>query len=322
MSEPTLPWNMEWMDWIVSHRSPFLTPIFYFFTLLGELNPGYVFIIAALYVMVDKKIGFRIAMVAVIASTANHILKIIIRNPRPYANTTYKDVWIVPDPEQTVTEFSTPSGHAMGASSFWGYLYNQYTNKYLRIAFVFTIFMIGLSRPYLGVHFFEDIILGWILGALLVLIFIKYEEQVAEVWKKLTFKNQIIITIVSSVIIWNIGGLATSWGVDGETFATNTGFLTGFLIGRHLELHKINFDAKSGTLVQKILRLLITVILTILVMEGLSAIFDLLADDYTWLAFLLRYIRYSLTGFTAIYLSPVVFNKLKLVEAENTESNL
>ncbi len=305
------------MEAIVSNRVDFLTPIFLFFTLIGELN-GYILVVSALYVTYNKKIGYRLALVAATSSTINHLLKIIIRNPRPFVTDgSYVDKWgPIPDPDITVTEFSTPSGHAMGAASFWGYLYSKFSNTKIRALFIFLILMIGLSRPYLGVHYVEDIILGWLIGFLLVYQIVKNENKIENSWNKFTLLNKVVLTITISVTIWVIAGIITNWTLDGQTFATNAGFVTGFIIGRELELIKIKFDPKSSHIAIKLLRFLITVILTLGMLQGLDIIVENITVDNSPLGFALRYVRYSLTGFTAIYLAPWVFVKIKLVNQE------
>jgi membrane-associated phospholipid phosphatase len=61
-------------------------------------------------------------------------------------------------------EFSTPSGHATAAAAFYTYLYGKVCSRAVRIVAVAAILIIGISRPYLGVHYFEDVFLGWALG--------------------------------------------------------------------------------------------------------------------------------------------------------------
>ncbi|HYE80097.1 MAG TPA: phosphatase PAP2 family protein [bacterium] len=67
---------------------------------------------------------------------------------------------------------SFPSGHAMVGLCFWGYLgyltfrrYPDYFRRVLHFVGVgLLIFLIGLSRPYFGVHFPTDILGGWTAG--------------------------------------------------------------------------------------------------------------------------------------------------------------
>ena len=313
-----LPFNIEVIEFLAEHRNSMLSFIFVFFTKIGELN-GYILVISGVYVLYNKRIGFRLALLAVTTSTLNHLLKIIIRNPRPFVSDgSYVSKWDsgVPDPAVTSTEFSTPSGHAMGASSFYSYLYKHVLNQWWRITFVIFIIMIGLSRPYLGVHYVEDILLGWIIGLLVVIVFLKYEDRLSVFWGKFSELNKGLIIVSMSVIIWMIAGGITGWSLDGYTFATNMGFTTGLLIGRGMEKRWVNFDPKSSSILFKILRLILTVVLTLAMMIILDKVFELISGDASLLGFLLRYIRYSMVGLTAIFIAPFVFTKIKLAEKE------
>lgn len=84
-----------------------------------------------------------------------------------------------PDILQLVTETtkSFPSGHAYISTLLYGLiviLVNKYTNnKYKTIIipiYILFILLIGFTRIYLGVHYFSDIIGGYLLGFITLLI--------------------------------------------------------------------------------------------------------------------------------------------------------
>lgn len=103
----------------------------------------------------------------VIESLINNIIKIIIKRPRP-------EVF------QMVVEktYSFPSGHTMAATIFLLIFGNFLKEKFkdnkhfITIIQVLLIVLIGVSRIYLGVHYFTDII-GAILLSFTIFIFIK-----------------------------------------------------------------------------------------------------------------------------------------------------
>ena len=100
-----------------------------------------------------------------ISTIINLLLKNIIRRDRPLHE------WLVEE-----SGFSNPSGHAMGSMAFYGSIIVIVKNskidkkyKYLIYGILgFLIFMIGISRVYLGVHYPSDIISGWIIGFILL----------------------------------------------------------------------------------------------------------------------------------------------------------
>ncbi len=96
------------------------------------------------------------------------VFKIIFQRPRP--------LW----PLIEETGYSYPSGHTLTATCFYGsliILVNKYFKGKLKIfANIFLVAMIlltGLSRIYLGVHYLSDVIAGYILGTIVLLIVYK-----------------------------------------------------------------------------------------------------------------------------------------------------
>ena len=82
--------------------------------------------------------------------------------------------------------YSYPSGHTMITMCCYGYLFyyvfNFVKNKYLRIILLIVlsllIISIPISRIYLGVHYFSDIIGGLLLGGCILFIVIKYGNKI------------------------------------------------------------------------------------------------------------------------------------------------
>jgi len=156
-------------DFIVSYRSPELNKIFQFFTNMGDIY-GYLivgFICSLGFYLKFKNMRFVIQMVFVlgISGLSNLALKQAINRPRP-------------DVEHlvSVATLSYPSGHAMSAISFYGFLiyllYGFNMNKWIKWGIIslisLLILTIGISRIYLGVHFPSDIAGGFIAGLIWV----------------------------------------------------------------------------------------------------------------------------------------------------------
>jgi membrane-associated phospholipid phosphatase len=76
----------------------------------------------------------------------------------------------LPNPWITATGWSFPSGHAMGSLVVYGMLAysigSLVTSRALRVCLVFVticlVIAIGFSRIYLGVHYFSDVIAGYL----------------------------------------------------------------------------------------------------------------------------------------------------------------
>lgn len=119
----------------------------------------------------NKKYVKFIMLNLVLSFVTNRILKLIIRRPRP------QRIQIMPE-----KGFSFPSGHAMVAFAYYGFLiYLIHKNiknkkiKYPLIVFLsLLILLIGISRIYLGVHYVTDVLGGFVFGLIYLILFIKY----------------------------------------------------------------------------------------------------------------------------------------------------
>lgn len=76
--------------------------------------------------------------------------------------------------------YSFPSGHTLTHACFYGiiiylvlkYVRSNFWRVFLSVFFGFMIFMVGLSRLWLGVHFLTDVIAGLFLGFFFVNLYI------------------------------------------------------------------------------------------------------------------------------------------------------
>jgi membrane-associated phospholipid phosphatase len=313
-----LPFNMAVMQFLAEQRNVFLTKFLLLASFLGEVE-GYILIITLIYVMFDKRLAVRLAVLVLLTMSLNHVLKIIIKNPRPFIREgDYLKKWAVSaeNAEELATEYSTPSGHAMAASAFYSYLYKAVRNRHVRVAAVIAILLTGLSRPYLGVHFLEDILVGWVIGLSVALVAIKYAEGISNVWKKFSYKRQVAVVVVASLVLWVVTITINGWRVDGQprAFLGYAGFLTGIVIGRPLELNVVDFDPRSSNWAVKILRYLISVGMVIVMLQLLGKVFGGIADNFSMLGYVLQYVRYTVAGIVSIFLAPLFLAKVRLAE--------
>lgn len=122
----------------------------------------------------NKKVKVLIATDLVGITVINNLLKIIIARPRPNVNSLVIE-----------TGYSFPSGHSVTSMVFYGYLvyliWKYIDNKKIKIPlvifFVLLIFIIGFSRIYLGVHYTSDVLSGFLLGIIYLMVFIKMSEK-------------------------------------------------------------------------------------------------------------------------------------------------
>lgn len=151
--------------------SPKMTPIVKFITEFGNYTVMIPVIILFYLFNKDKSFNryFTINLVAIF--TSNFIVKNIIRRDRPI------DINLIIE-----NGFSFPSGHSMVSFAFYGfliyYLYHTDLKKPLKYGLMallsFIILLIGLSRIYLGVHYASDVIGGFLLAFIYLVIYIKF----------------------------------------------------------------------------------------------------------------------------------------------------
>ncbi len=116
-----------------------------------------------------RKISLLVTLNLAISYTLNSIIKLIVARPRPNVL-----------PLVYEEGYSFPSGHAMVCTAFYGFLiyitYKNVKNKFLKNAIIYglnlLIFLIGISRIYLGVHYATDVLGGFIIGIVYLVLFI------------------------------------------------------------------------------------------------------------------------------------------------------
>ncbi len=154
-------------EFVISYRTPELNKILQFITNLGDLY-GYIVITTICSILFYFKFKnwhyvVQLVFVIIISGLSNLALKEVINRARPTAEHLV-----------SVQTLSYPSGHAMSATAFYGFLiylfYFLKINKWLKISLIFLcsflIVSIGISRIYLGVHFPSDIAGGIIAGTI------------------------------------------------------------------------------------------------------------------------------------------------------------
>jgi undecaprenyl-diphosphatase len=163
-------------------RSPDLLGPLSFLGTVTELGSIWmVTIVAVLIALVGFAIGPWLhgllgALVVGIASVANGIVKAVIARDRP-------DLL-----EAIVVEpgFSFPSGHSALGMVAWGVLavlvsrsrFGRQARTAIIAALVILVFLIGVSRIYLGVHYPTDVIAGWVAGGVVVFLYARLTRGV------------------------------------------------------------------------------------------------------------------------------------------------
>jgi len=165
--------------WLYNRRTPLISQAFYYFTQLGsQYGVVAITLLSSLLLLIRHKGFYLIALILSVlgSSCSMYLLKLYFHRERPLK------VYYVPE-----ASFSFPSGHATGAMALEGIILyflmiesrsKQQKNNWL-IAGVTYILAIGFSRIYLGVHFLTDVLGGYLVGFLWVLVSIGIMEFLA-----------------------------------------------------------------------------------------------------------------------------------------------
>ncbi len=153
------------------------TKVFKIFTFFGStlfIILLCVFFFILFIILKKKNYSYIIASTLVISTILNNVIKIIIRRERPLVLRLVEE-----------SSFSFPSGHMMASVSLYGILLYLVLKSNIKksLKIFLSIFLgvlpvlVGMSRIYLGAHFFSDIIGALLVSLILLLIVIDYIEK-------------------------------------------------------------------------------------------------------------------------------------------------
>lgn len=313
-------WLQSLGDWIY--------PPMRLFSLLGS-EEFYLLAMPILYWAVNASLGFRVGVMLLLASGSNVILKWALHLPRPY--------WYDPRVEGLVAEtlFGAPSLHSQVPASIFGLVAATIRRAWIWATVILSVFMIGLSRLVLGVHFHIDVILGWTLGAVAIWLFVSQEKRIKACLDSQRRGIQICAVFLSSIGMIAIGTLVLAL-TDGfelpETWISNaildqpyvgnfnpfeiealispSGALFGLGAGYIWLCSRGGFDA-GGIWWKRLLRVMLGLAGIIILWQGLGEIFPKNPD---LISYSLRYIRYAFIGFWSAAIAPLLFIRMNLAE--------
>ncbi len=153
---------------VLNLRTEWLTAIMKIITNIGG---AYVLIIISILTIIfikNKKTGIAITSNLLIVTVLNILLKNIIERPRPEGYRLIEE-----------SGYSFPSGHSMVSMAFYGFIifliWKKFKNIKLKYIFAITLSilipLIGFSRIYLGVHYASDVLGGFAIAIIYLIVF-------------------------------------------------------------------------------------------------------------------------------------------------------
>jgi membrane-associated phospholipid phosphatase len=298
-----------------------------FFSFLGT-EDFFMLVLPVLFWCVDVRLGIQVGFILLISATTNDAFKMAFQGPRPYWYSRAIQAYAAE------TSFGVPSGHAQTAASVWGMVAAGLKRTWAWIAAGLLVLLIGLSRLYLGVHFPHDVLAGWLIGGLLLWLMLRLWKPVSAWLKKLTPAQQILVALLASLIlilpnvllfVWRApafvlpqawlenaaaarpgDALPSPYSLEGAI--SNAGTIFGLAVGL-IWLNRMGGFEMKAPFWKLVLRYLVGVVGVLVIRYGLKAIFP---EGETLVAYLLRYLRYTLIGLWVSGGAPWTFLRLKL----------
>jgi undecaprenyl-diphosphatase len=180
--------DLEVMQFAYDIRDDFLNVIIEFITRAGDTVT--IAVICAILAVLPTRVRFGIpaAGAAVTAGLVHYVIKRLVERARPD-----EAMWLIPE-----DGFSFPSGHANASFVFYLFLMILLRRYFIiggsygaanlvSVAMPLLVAVIGASRIYLGVHYPTDIIGGWLLGSILLIIVVSLYDNFYPTKYRITF---------------------------------------------------------------------------------------------------------------------------------------
>lgn len=273
------------MEWVLSIRSEWLTPVMKVFTFLGDEEFFLLFLPLA-YWLWRKNVMGRTGMVLLFTFVLNAVIKGIFQVPRPdtIEHLVHADDW------------SFPSGHAQGAVILWGWLAYELKEKRAWIISAVLIGGVGFSRVYLGVHYPTDILGGYAIGLVTLYLYTWILKQNPPGWSFLGPTRQSMIVFILLMGLFMLVPDLSEVAIKGG--AAFIGFLAGYL--HEKKYLASSFKPGMGLILSK---LVLGVVGIAVIWIGLKQVFVSMG----YITDMAMFIRYTLLGAWISFGAPYLF---------------
>ncbi|NMB78287.1 MAG: phosphatase PAP2 family protein [Methanomicrobiales archaeon] len=307
--------------------APGLAGIMFFISFVA--GPTFLmFIIPVILWCIDSRLGIRLMALYSISFGINSVIELFFHAPRPY--------WVSRDVTAFTSEtsFSLPSCHAQVSATVFGYIAVWVKTRAAWIACIAVILLVGISRMYLGVHFLRDILGGWIVALVIILVALRYGDAAAAWFYRQGVPARVLaalvlsgaVVVASQLVILSFGawqvpaawsGLAlaqTGVAIDpismGDALLA-AGILFGALAGAGICADHLRYNA-GGSRKHRAARAvlgLIVIFLILAILDGATKMPGLAGSGMT-------YVRFTLIGLWITLGAPYLFCRLGLMSRE------
>ena len=287
---------MEWLQSAVGSEGPLLS-ILSSLSAFGE-QLLLVVVMGFLYWGWNKEFGKFVGVNVLVASVWNPMIKNIALRLRPYFASDKIQLLRKIEPDADIMDvaaqgYSFPSGHSSSAVSLYGSLAaHEKKNRLLRVLAVLLPLLVGFSRVVVGAHYPTDVLCGWLLGLIVVLL-VPWLRRRLPRW--------------AFYLVLLLSALPGFFYCSSSDYYTAFGMLLGFLLAEPFEERFVKFENTHD-----LLRCVLRTIGGGAVYFGLNVLLKLpfpkeVLDAGDLTAHLIRTLRYAVVIFVDIGVYPMLF---------------
>ena len=292
-------WEVSLMLWLQAHLGSFGIKLASLCSAFGE-EMILILVMGFCYWCWNKELGVFIGVNFCMANVWNPMAKNVALRRRPYFDTPVKCLKIV-DPSADMYDiaaqgFSFPSGHSSGAMATYGSIGAFLKKGWARAIAIVIPLLVGVSRFCVGAHYPTDVLCGWLLGVLAIVIVSAVGRGFKHKW---AFYLLLAATALPGFFYCRTNDYFTSFGM-----------MLGFFAGNLFEERYVKF--RSTRVWWKILlRLAGGVAVYFALNTALKLPFSsAFLDSGTAAAYLVRTVRYAIVLFVDIAIYPMLFDRI------------
>lgn len=291
------PWEVNLMEWLQANIGGTGISIFSFFSLFGE-EQLLILIMGFVYWCYDKQLARTMGLSTIMGLAWSTMTKNIVLRRRPYFD--HEGIKILRLPEAKADAYdivaqgySFPSAHSTNSASIFGSLAVCLRKRWATVLAIMIPLLTGISRFVLGAHYPTDVLAGWLLGVIGVVIVRALQKRVKNT---LTLYGILLVTLVPGFFF-----------CKSADYFTAIGLMIGFMGGTLLDDHCVHFEntRKPLWMVMRLFGgLVIYLVLNALLKKPFSA--EFLSSGST-AALLVRCARYAIVSFVDFGIYPMLF---------------
>lgn len=280
-----------------------LAPLHY----LGE-ETGYLLLLPVLYWSVHKESGKKLFILALSTAFISTIFKNWWQRPRPF-HVAPNRISPIYQPES----FGLPSGHTMFGTVLGIGVIKEVKKRWVTIAMLVFIMLMGLSRMIHGVHYPQDVVVGLLIGTAYVSLFYLIYDPISVALARCSMAQKFLFVILGLALVFILVTLIHHEYETRKSFLSMSGALAGGLTGLILEHKFLNFKIKNAVCM-RILSSAVGLVTLLAVYFLLTFGFYSIVGKSTTIPVLILYVfRYGLVGFWVTFCVPWLLKKIKLI---------